>query len=177
MRPAPGQLLRRPNPHSVVGVLMVTIRQVLSAGDLATIRTLFREYAATLDVDLDYQGFQQEVAALPGDYAPPRGCLLLATAARDALACVGVRPLDPDVCEMKRLYVRPQARGTGLGRRLAVAAIDFGRAAGFRAMRLDTLPSMTSAQALYRELGFRGIAPYRSSPVAGTLFMELDLVP
>ena len=155
----------------------MTITPALGAGDLAAIRSLFREYAATLDVDLDYQGFQHEVAALPGDYAPPRGCLLLATAAGDALACVGVRPLDQDVCEMKRLYVRPQARGTGLGRRLAVAAIDFGRGVGFRTMRLDTLPSMTSAQALYRALGFRSIAPYRSSPVTGTLFMELDLVP
>jgi ribosomal protein S18 acetylase RimI-like enzyme len=160
----------------VSDAFLVTITRVSSADDLAAVRTLFREYAATLDVDLDYQGFQQEVAALPGDYAPPRGCLLLATAARDALACVGVRPLDPDRCEMKRLYVRPQARGTGLGRRLAVAAIDFGRGAGFRAMRLDTLPSMTSAQTLYRALGFRSIAPYRASPVAGTLFMELDLV-
>lgn len=142
---------------------------------IAAVRTLFLEYSASLNVDLAYQGFQAEVAALPGDYAPPRGCLLLARNGPAAVACVGVRPLDDDVCEMKRLYVRPEARGTGIGRRLAVAAIDFGRAAGFRAIRLDTLPSMVGAHRLYVALGFRTIPPYRASPVPGNLFMELML--
>jgi putative acetyltransferase len=156
---------------------MVTIIDAVDAADIAVIRTLFLEYAASLDVDLAYQDFQREVDSLPGDYAPPRGCLLLAGDGSGPLACIGVRPIDRDVCEMKRLYVRPAARGMGLGRKLAVAAIAFGQKAGFRAMRLDTLPSMSAAQTLYRELGFREIAPYRPSPVAGNLFMELSLAP
>ena len=154
---------------------MAIIVPALDAASIAVIRTLFLEYSASLDVDLAYQSFPDEVATLPGDYAPPRGCLLLAREGPHALACVGVRPLDGEVCEMKRLYVRPESRGSGIGRELAVAAIAFARTTGFRAMRLDTLPSMTSAQALYDVLGFRDIAPYRFSPVAGTRFMELDL--
>lgn len=156
---------------------MVIIAPALDAASIAAVRTLFVEYAASLDVDLAYQSFQDEVASLPGDYAPPRGCLLLAREGLDAIACVGVRPLDADVCEMKRLYVRREGRGTGIGRELAVAAIEFGRAAGFRAMRLDTLPSMAAAHTLYHTLGFRSIPPYRFSPVAGNMFMELALVP
>ena len=155
---------------------MAIIAPALDAASVAVIRSLFLEYGASLDVDLAYQSFPEEVATLPGDYAPPRGCLLLAREGPDALACVGVRPLDGEVCEMKRLYVRPESRGSGIGRELAFAAIAFARTTGFRAMRLDTLPSMTSAQALYDVLGFRDIAPYRFSPVAGTRFMELDLV-
>ena len=153
----------------------MTITPAAGAGDLAEIRALFREYAASLDVDLAYQDFEHEVASLPGDYAPPRGCLLLARDDTGVVAGVGVRPLDADRCEMKRLYVRPRARGAGLGRQLTLAAIEFARASGYRAMRLDTLPSMTSAQALYRALGFREIAPYRYSPVAGNVYMELIL--
>lgn len=153
------------------------ITPAIDAADIAAIRTLFLEYAASLDVDLAYQAFQNEVASLPGDYAPPRGCLLLARDGGAARACVGVRPLDDNVCEMKRLYVRPEARGSGIGRTLTIAAIEFGRAAGFRAIRLDTLPSMAAAQVLYRSLGFRDIAPYRFSPVAGNVFMELQLAP
>ena len=156
---------------------MVTIAPAMNAAAFDAIRVLFLEYAASLDVDLAYQDFHREVASLPGDYVSPRGCLLLATDGERTVACVGVRPLDDDVCEMKRLYVRPEARGTGLGRQLAMAAIDFGRTAGYRAMRLDTLPSMASAQALYRALGFRDIAPYRPSPVAGNVFMEFPLRP
>jgi len=155
---------------------LATIVPAVDPDALAAIRVLFLEYAASLEVDLGYQDFQRELATLPGEYAAPRGCLLLAASGAHPMACVAVRPLDLDHCEMKRLYVRPQARGTGLGRRLALAAIGFGRRAGFRAIRLDTLPSMHSARALYRELGFREIAPYRSSPVAGTLFLELGLV-
>lgn len=154
---------------------MAIIARATDGASIAAVRTLFLEYAASLDVDLAYQNFPREVASLPGDYAPPRGCLLLARDGLDAVACVAVRPLDGDICEMKRLYVRPEARGSGLGRDLAVAAIDFARAAGFRAMRLDTLPSMASAHTLYRALGFRDIAPYCISPVTGNLYMELVL--
>ena len=153
------------------------VTPALDSDDIAAVRTLFLEYAASLDVDLAYQSFQGEVASLPGDYAPPHGCLFLAREGLDVLACVGVRPLTGDVCEMKRLYVRRHARGSGIGRELAVAAIEFGRTAGFRAMRLDTLPSMATAQSLYHVLGFRSIAPYRFSPVADNLFMELVLAP
>jgi ribosomal protein S18 acetylase RimI-like enzyme len=156
-------------------VSAISITPALDESDIATVRSLFLEYAASLDIDLAYQDFQGEVASLPGDFAPPRGCLLLARSATNAVACVGVRPLDPVVCELKRLYVRPEARGTGVGRKLTLAAIDFGTAAEFRAMRLDTVPSMASAQGLYRSLGFRVIAPYRASPIVGNMFMELAL--
>ena len=156
---------------------MVTITQALDAASIAAIRTLFLEYAASLGLDLAYQDFEGEVESLPGDYAQPRGCLLLVREGLEPRACVGVRPLTEDVCEIKRLYVRPEARGSGLGRNLTVAAIEVARAAGYHAMRLDTLLSMTSAHALYHALGFRTITPYRFSPVAGNLFMELVLAP
>jgi ribosomal protein S18 acetylase RimI-like enzyme len=147
----------------------------MAFADLDAIRELFLEYAGSLGVDLGYQDFGQEVAALPGDYAAPRGTLLLVRDGAYPVACVGVRPLADTTCEIKRLYVRPQGRGKGLGRALAEAAIAFAQGAGYHTMRLDTLPGMTAAQALYRELGFREIGPYRFSPVEGNVFMELDL--
>jgi putative acetyltransferase len=153
----------------------VIIVPAQDAQSITEVRSLLLEYAASLDVDLAYQSFSEEVASLPGEYAPPRGCLLLAREGALPVACVAVRSLDAHACEMKRLYVSPSGRGSGLGRELAVAAIEFGRTAGFRVMRLDTLPSMTAAQALYRALGFREIAPYRFSPVVGNLYMELTL--
>jgi len=142
------------------------------------VRTLFNEYAASLGVDLGFQDFSREMADLPGGYTPPRGCLLLAVASpavMDVLGCVGVRPLEETVCEMKRLFVRPGARGKGLGRQLAQAAVEFGRTAGYATMRLDTLPAMVEARAMYATIGFREIPSYRFNPIAGTAFLELML--
>jgi ribosomal protein S18 acetylase RimI-like enzyme len=144
--------------------------------DLVEVAALFREYAASLPVDLGYQGFEAELAGLPGKYAPPQGVLLIARGVDDeAVGCVALRAIEAGVCEMKRLYVRPAGRGTGLGRALARAIIDAARKAGYREMRLDTLPSMTTALALYEGLGFRGIAPYYETPVENTVFLSLDL--
>lgn len=146
------------------------------ADDMAEVRRLFQAYAASLDVDLAYQDFASELAALPGDYAPPSGAVLLARRADGvAVGCVAVRALGDGVCEMKRLYVAPEGRGLGLGRRLMEAALEAARARGYRELRLDTLPSMAAAQGLYRQSGFEEIAPYYGTPVAGTVFMRRRL--
>jgi putative acetyltransferase len=139
------------------------------------VRRLFEEYAASLDFDLCFQGFGEELAGLPGDYAPPAGRLLLARLENDPAGCVALRPLEADVCEMKRLYVRPAFRGLGAGRMLVERIIREGREAGYRRMRLDTLATMIAARRLYQQLGFREIAPYRNNPVQGAAFLELDL--
>ncbi len=146
---------------------------------MTVVATLFRNYAAALEVDLSYQGFEAECASLPGAYAPPAGALLIAlSAAGEPVGCVGVRPLaEAGTCEMKRLHTAPEVRGTGLGRALAQAAIEAARQAGHAAMRLDTLPTMLAAQALYRHLGFEVTPPYYPSPVPGTIFMRKTLVP
>jgi ribosomal protein S18 acetylase RimI-like enzyme len=157
---------------------MFAIRSAGSPADVATARALFREYADSLGVDLCFQDLETELATLPGAYHPPHGALLLAArdGEEDAVGCVALRPLEPPaIAELKRLYVRPKARGLGLGAALTEAALERARAAGYAHIRLDTLPTMTAAQALYRRLGFREIAPYRSNPIPGALYMERDL--
>jgi ribosomal protein S18 acetylase RimI-like enzyme len=140
-----------------------------------TVRALFKEYAQALNVDLCFQNFEQELAQLPGKYTPPAGRLLLATQNGDLAGCVGLRPLVDNICEMKRLYVRPAFRRHGLGRQLAHAVIDAGRQIGYHRMRLDTLASMKEAIALYASLGFRRIEPYYANHSARAMFLELDL--
>ena len=144
---------------------------------LDVVRALFLEYAQSLDFSLCFQAFDDELAQLPGEYAPPDGCLLLARIAADPLGCVALRPIDSSTCEMKRLYLRPAARGQGVGRALAVAVIAEARRIGYAAMRLDTVPSMKTAIALYQSLGFVEIPPYRHNPLPGAVFMELTLEP
>jgi putative acetyltransferase len=151
------------------------IVRAASLDQIATARILFKEYEASLGIELTFQGFSREVAELPGAYAPPAGRLFLATDGAEAAGCVALRPLGDGICEMKRLYVRPSARGARLGRRLAETVIREGRAIGYTRMRLDTLPSMKEAFALYQTLGFREIAPYCENPIVGTRFMERDL--
>ena len=146
-----------------------------SADRVATARRLFEEYEASLGIELSFQGFANEVAELPGAYAPPSGRLFLAVAGAEPAGCAALRPLGDGICEMKRLYVRPSARGARLGRRLAETVIRAAREIGYARMRLDTLPSMKEAFALYQSLGFREIAPYCENPIVGTRFMELDL--
>ena len=153
-----------------------TIRPATTPEDLAIIRGLFQAYADGLPVDLAYQDFASELADLPGKYAQPHGALMLARdAAGEPLGCVALRPLDDGRCEMKRLYVAPAARGTGLGGALMRAVIAAGRRLGYRAMRLDTLSDMTAAQAMYAAAGFQRIAPYYDGAAPGTIFLELAL--
>jgi ribosomal protein S18 acetylase RimI-like enzyme len=154
------------------------IAPVSTADDLAATVGLFRDYAASLDVDLSYQNFAAEMDAMPGKYVPPAGELLLARDFENKpVGCVGLRPIGPaGCCEMKRLYVSPGGRGVGLGRNLVDAVVGVAERIGYREMRLDTLPCMAGAQALYRRLGFEVMAPYYDTPVVGTLFMRRILV-
>jgi GNAT superfamily N-acetyltransferase len=153
----------------------VDIRPACFPDDLATVVALFREYADGLGVDLAFQDFESEVATLPGKYAPPGGRLLIAWCGDAALGCIGLRPLGEGRCEMKRLYVRPAARGLHLGRHLVERLLEEARAAGHERMCLDTLPTMGRAQALYASLDFVPIAPYVFNPIAGTQFLGREL--
>lgn len=153
----------------------IVIRQADTPEAIALVRALIEEYQRALGVDLEFQGFAHELAHLDAMYGPPDGRLFLATLHGEPVGCVGVRRFDERCCEMKRLYVRPPGRGHGLGARLALDAMQAARTAGYEAMRLDTLPSMHQAQALYERLGFRDVAAYRDNPVAGTRFLEAAL--
>jgi putative acetyltransferase len=155
---------------------VVNLVRAQTAEQIAQARELFLEYAQSLGFSLCFQGFDQELAGLPGDYAPPWGGLLLAQHDGRLAGCVALHRLEDDVCEMKRLYVRPEFRGQAIGRALAEAVIAEARALGYHRMRLDTVaPVMQKAVALYRDLGFREIEPYRSNPIPGALYMELEL--
>ena len=154
----------------------LSLQQAESPAQIAQARELFLEYADSLGFSLCFQSFDQELAGLPGDYAPPDGRLLLAEYRGQPAGCVALHKLDSEICEMKRLYLRPQLRGRGVGRALAEAVIAEARAIGYRKMRLDTVePAMPNAVAMYRRLGFVEIAPYRTNPIAGALYMELAL--
>jgi len=153
-----------------------SLAQAESPAQIAQIRELFLEYAQSLGFSLCFQNFDKELAGLPGDYCPPDGRLLLAEFEGDVAGCVALHKFEAGICEMKRLYLRPQFRGKGLGRIMAEAIILEARNIGYERMRLDTVePVMKDAVAMYRRFGFREIAPYRANPMEGTLYMELDL--
>ena len=162
-----------PVPSVLKGIVLV---QAESPAQVAQARELFLEYAKSLNFSLCFQSFARELAGLPGDYAPPEGRLLLAEYDGELAGCVALHKLEPHICEMKRLYLRPQFRGKGFGRVLADFIIAEGRQIGYRRMRLDTVePVMKDAVAMYRRIGFREIAPYCANPIAGALYMELLL--
>jgi len=157
-------------------VMGVSLTRAETASQIAQARELFLEYAQSLGFSLCFQNFDQELAALPGDYAPPEGRLLLATFEGQLAGCVALHKLEPGICEMKRLYLRPQFRGQGLGRRLAERIIAEARQIGYERMRLDSVePVMKDAVAMYRRFGFKEIAPYRPNPNPGVLYLELQL--
>jgi len=161
-------------PSDRAGAGGATIRPAGPA-DLSTVRELFVEYSRTLGFELDFQDFDDELDTLPGAYAPPGGALLLAEVGGDPVGCIGLRPLEQGCCELKRMYVRPERRGLGIGRALALAVIDAARECGYERMRLDTIDTMTPAIALYDSLGFVEIPAYRPNPIPGAAFFELEL--
>jgi GNAT superfamily N-acetyltransferase len=144
-------------------------------GDVEAVRLLLIEYGASLSIDLAFQSFDDELAELPGRYAPPGGALLVARVDGDPVGCVGLRPLDEETCELKRLFVRPAHRGDGTGLRLLEEGVAEARRLGYRRLRLDTIPGMERAQTLYERFGFRDIAAYTQNPIEGTRFLELEL--
>jgi ribosomal protein S18 acetylase RimI-like enzyme len=174
---ADGKILETYSVSSVRPVLKgLTFAQADSPAQIAQARELFLEYAQSLGFSLCFQNFDKELAALPGDYAPPEGRLLLAEYDTQLAGCVALHKLEPGICEMKRLYLRPQCRGKGLGRSLAERIVAEARQIGYARMRLDTVePIMKDAVAMYRKLGFNEIPPYRPNPIAGAMYMELEL--
>ena len=158
---------------------LIELSHAGSATDYDAAREIFREYADGLGVDLCFQDFEAELAGLPGDYAPPRGALLLAHVDGALAGCCALRPLDtadyPNAGEMKRLYVRRAFRGFGLGRQLAEAALDAARRAGYACVLLDTLDDMEAARALYEDLGFQEVPPYYHNPIPGAHYLKADL--
>jgi GNAT superfamily N-acetyltransferase len=153
----------------------LNIIQLESGQHLDVMRALFVEYAESLDFDLDFQNFKDELAQLPGEYAPPEGCLIIAFIQGEPAGCVGLRKLEKNVCEMKRLYVRPRYRAMGVGKVLAESIIREAGNRGYKHMRLDTVPSMKKARGLYLSMGFKRIDPYCYNPIQGATFMEKKL--
>lgn len=157
----------------------ITLHAPSQPAEMDAVREIFREYADSLAIDLAFQHFEQELDALPGEYAPPRGQILLATVGGSVAGCCALRPLDtadyPNASEMKRLYVRKAFRGFGLGRQLAEAMLDVARQAGYACVLLDTLDGMESARALYADLGFQEIPPYYHNPLEGSHYLKVDI--
>ncbi len=151
--------------------------RIAAATDMDAVRTLFTEYQQFLDVDLCFQDFDEELADLPGKYTPPSGAILFGWRGEALAGCVAMRPLTADTCEMKRLYVRDDHRGHGIGARLARASMEAARQAGYRRMCLDTLPKLATAIGMYERMGFRRIAPYYHNPLPGVLYLECTLAP
>jgi putative acetyltransferase len=159
------------------GSALLTISYAHEEPAVLAARQLFEEYAVSLGFSLCFQGFDKELAGLPGAYAPPGGRLLLAYRGEEVAGCVALRALQSGICEMKRLYVRPEYRASGVGRLLAERLIQEARTAGYKRMRLDSLPVMQSALRLYQKLGFQEIPPYTPNPLKGAVFLELQLDP
>jgi putative acetyltransferase len=155
--------------------MMLKISPVQTDNDIKTVKQLFVEYADSLGFDLCFQNFQEELANLPGDYAPPNGCLLLAKYNSNTAGCIALRKLSDSVCEMKRLYIKPKFRGLKIGRKLVETVIAEARRIGYTCIRADTVPSMKEARALYASIGFKEINPYCHNPVEGAIFIELKL--
>jgi len=147
-----------------------------SPDEMPLVRKLFEEYAASLDIDLCFQDFERELETLPGGYAAPEGAIIIAFSGGEPAGCVALRRLEGKVCEMKRLHVKPEHRGKGIGRSLAEAVIERAREIGYASIKLDTLQSMTEANALYVSLGFTECAPYRHNPCQSPVYMELSLL-
>ena len=157
------------------GACLFRIRRVTENNQYQQVRELFTEYVDSLGIDLSFQNIVTELQSLPGEYAPPEGCILLAMYEEQVAGCVALRKIDEDVCEMKRLYVKPDFKGKGIGKRLASSIIEEAKNRGYRYIRLDTLPTMEQAISLYSSLGFYEIEPYRFNPIVGTKYLELEL--
>lgn len=154
---------------------LIKFNNVNSGDDLLHVKELFIEYAKSLGVDLSFQGFEEELNSLPGKYAEPEGCIIIALVGETPAGCVALRKIDNKRCEMKRLYVRSGFQGMGIGKELAESIVNKAKELGYDYIRLDTLPTMKRAQRLYREMGFYEIEPYIFNPVEGTKYLEKKL--